>query len=892
MSMKKRLLALLLALCLAVAMLPGAALAAGTPFHDVKPGQWYSDAVSYVYNNGLMSGTGAASFGLNTPTNRGMITTILYSLADKPAVSGSVNFSDVSPNAYYAKAVQWASQEGVIKGLGNNRFGPNNPVSREQLAVMLYSFANYMGADTSKTLDLRHFSDYSRIDSWAIKPMQWAYCMGLLTGKQGNRIDPRGNATRSEVAVILYSFCEKVLGSGEETIYSVTFDHNYPGGPSPVQQVKAGQTVAAPADPTRQGYVFVGWFTAKEGGNPFSFDTAVNANTTVYAHWTPEQGGEIPPTGNVTVRFDYNFEGAPTGQSVLVPVGNKVESVAPPTREGYTFTGWYTQPSGGSLYSFDTAVTVDLTLYAHWTAAQTFQVAFNLNYEGCGPLPAMNVPQGEVCPQLGFDPTRENHLFLGWYTAPDDAGVLYNFDLPVTTNMTLYAHWKYNGPNYAKPYQTTSRIYQYDGSDPLKHFAMMGIPYTQGLVFEYGWGDETEASFNLYGQYEVMTFDVGHVDNGGRSTETLYFYFDGGSTPAFTLELKGNMSTEHVVLNVKNHVNLRIVRKGAGGYKYGMGNMLLLTADEALGQDIITPAIADMKPVNQTNLASGRVMPYQNSSRTYLYDGSDPLNNFRMMGIEYDQGVRFEYGWGDETDVAFNLGGGFDMLTFKVGHVDNGGRAEENLYVWADDELVDTISLIGVMGTSTYSLNVHGVNKLQLIRQGSGGYHYAIADITAYTAEDVQNNGLTVPALSAYDEVHQTNLAEGLVLPYQNSSRTYLYDGSDPINNFFLMNGEKFTQGVRFEYGWGDDTNVNFNLGHGFTTMTFTVGHIDNGGKADETLYIYKDSTLSEADTIHLTGSMVNTPITIDVTGVNNLRIDRKGSGGYAYGIANITVSN
>ena len=811
MSMKKRLLALLLALCLAVAMLPGAALAAGTPFHDVKPGQWYSDAVSYVYNNGLMSGTGATSFGLGTPTNRGMITTILYSLADKPAVSGSVNFSDVSPNAYYAKAVQWASQEGVIKGLGNNRFGPNSPVSREQLAVMLYSFANYMGADTSKTLDLRHFSDYSRIDSWAIKPMQWAYCMGLLTGKQGNRIDPRGNATRSEVAVILYSFCEKVLGSGEETIYSVTFDHNYPGGPSPVQQVKAGQTVAAPADPTR---------------------------------------------------------------------------------EGYTFTGWYTQPSGGSLYSFDTAVTVDLTLYAQWTAAQTFQVAFNLNYEGCGPLPAMNVPQGEVCPQLGFDPTRENHLFLGWYTAPDDAGVLYNFDLPVTTNMTLYAHWKYNGPNYAKPYQTTSRIYQYDGSDPLKHFEMMGIPYTQGLVFEYGWGDETEASFNLYGQYEVMTFDVGHVDNGGRSTETLYFYFDGGSTPAFTLELKGNMSTEHVVLNVKNHVNLRIVRKGAGGYKYGMGNMLLLTADEALGQDIITPAIADMKPVNQTNLASGRVMPYQNSSRTYLYEGSDPLNNFRMMGIEYDQGVRFEYGWGDETDVTFNLGGGFDMLTFKVGHVDNGGRAEENLYVWADDELVDTISLIGVMGTSTYSLNVHGVNKLQLIRQGSGGYHYAIADITAYTAEDVQNNGLTVPALSAYDEVHQTNLAEGLVLPYQNSSRTYLYDGSDPINNFFLMNGEKFTQGVRFEYGWGDDTNVNFNLGHGFTTMTFTVGHIDNGGKADETLYIYKDSTLSEADTIHLTGSMVNTPITIDVTGVNNLRIDRKGSGGYAYGIANITVSN
>lgn len=820
--MKKRLLALLLALCLVAALLPTTAMAAGTPFRDVKSTDWFYKQVQYVYENGLMGGTGSATFSPKTPTNRGMVAFILYKIEGEPAVTGSAGFTDVK-SQYFANAVTWAVQNKIVAGMGNNRFVPNGPVTREQLALMLYNYAKYKGYDITSSADLTRFSDYGKIHTWGREALAWANSIGLISGTSGNRIDPTGNAIRGQMAVILAAFCQKFVDE--------------------------------PVDP--------------DPGTP-----------------TP------PPSGKALVRFDYNYTGAPAGPVLTVEIGQRVEEIAQPTREGYTFLGWSAKPSGGTLFSFDTAISGDMTLYAQWSGAQTVQVAFDLGYENSGTIPPVNVVPGQLCPELTFTPQRENYKFEGWFTSPDDKGVKFDFaTTPVTAGMTLYAHWVYDGPNWAQPYQTSNRITYYDGTNPLNNFKMMGLEYDQGLVFSYGWADESDASFNLGGQYEVMTFLVGHVDNGGRSAETLYFYFDGGTTPALTLELTGNMSTEKVVLNVKNHTNLHIVRKGGGGYAYALANMLLLTEAEARAQEITTPAVSDMELLKQTNLASGRVQPYQISSRITLYDGVDPLNSFKMMGLEYTQGARLEYGWADDSDLTFNLGGGFDMLSFKVGHVDNGGRSEENIYVWADDELIDTIKLTGTMSTTTYSLNVQGVNKLHLARQGGGGYSYGLADITAYTASDVQDQGIVVPSLSGYAEVNQTNLAAGQVLPYQTTSRITLYNGADPVNEFFTMNGEKFIQGVRFAYGWADDSDVNFNLGKGFTTMTFTLGHVDGKAVTEETLYFYRDDETAPFATYALTGSMPNAPVTLDVTGINNLRIDRRGGGGYDYALGNITVS-
>lgn len=907
MSIKKRALSLLLALCLVVGLFPAAALASGNPFRDVKTSDWYYNQVQYVYSNGLMAGTNATSFSPKTPTNRGMIATIMYGIMDKPEISSNSPFTDVSPSAWYAKAVNWANQEGIVSGIGNNRFGPNSPVTRESLALMLFNFAKYLEIDTPQRSDLRSFRDYSQIHDWGLTALEWANATGLIGGKTGNKIDPRGNATRAEVAVILYAFCENVLsGAGDEpTIYTVTFDHNYPNGPAPFQQVEAGQTVSFPAAPSRDGYTFLGWFTESAGGTEFSSDTPIDGNLTLYAHWEaneepgPSAEPTIEPTAeptSYTVRFDYNFEGAPAGQVINVQAGQTVQSINPITREGFTFVGWFTEPAGGEIFSFDTAINSDMTLYAQWNAEQTFQVNFNLNYEGALPMDPVNVASGQLCQEPSYIPSRQDYQFDGWFTSPDEEGVKYSFaTTPVTQTFTLYAHWTYTGPVWAKPYQTSGSIGQYDGTDPVKNnFKMMGLTYTQGLRFEHSWsGGDSEAVFNLQGKYEVLTFDVGHVDNGGQASETLYFYFDGGTSPVAEIPLTGVMSTEHVVLNVKDKGQLRIVRKGGSDYCYATANMLLLTTAEAQGQNIVTPAIIDMKTINQTNLASGTILPYQISGSIAQYDGSDTLNNFKMTGIEYIQGLRFEHSWsGGNTDVVFNLGGGFDMVSFTAGHIDNGGDTKEEIRVYGDDKLLDTVALTGTMSTITYSVNTQNVNKLQLVRAGGSDYNYGLANITAYTAADLEEENISVPALSTYDEVYQTNLAEGPVVPYQTRGSIAVYDGTsqDP-NTKFTMTGMDFRQGVRFEHSWsGGDTDISFNLGKGFSTMTFTAGHVDGGGKSSAQLLIYKDGELDESSTVSLTGNMPNAPITLDVTGVNNLRIVRRGSSDYNYAMANITL--
>ena len=827
--MKKRLLALLLALCLVAALLPATALASGSPFQDVKPNDWFYKQVQYVYENDLMSGTGASTFSPKTPTNRGMVAFILYKLEGEPPVSGSAGFIDVT-SQYFAKAVTWAVQNKIAAGMGNNRFVPNGPVTREQLALMLYNYAKYKGYDTTSSADLTRFSDYGKIHTWGREALAWANSIGLISGTSGNRIDPTGNALRGQMAVILCAFCQRFVDE--------------------------------PVDP--------------DPGNP-----------------TPA------PSGKATVRFDYNYTGAPAGPALTVEVGQKVEAIAQPTREGYTFLGWYTRPSGGNLFSFDTAVSGDMTLYAQWSGAKTFAVSFNLNYEGGGNIETKNVPEGQPCPKLDFEPSREDYLFAGWYTAAAD-GVLFDFTAPVTANVTIYAHWTYNGPNWADPYQTVGSITKYDGSDPLKNFKMMGIEYSQGLVLDHNWKtDDTEASFNLGGKYEVLTLEIGHIDNGGRAENTLYIYFDGSKTPADEIKLTGNMSTEHYILNVKNRTNLRIVRKGGAHYSYALANMLLLTAAEAKEEGITTPAVSEMKTVEQTNLASGNVLPYQwgGEGDFVYYNGSDPLTNFKMMGLEYIQGVTIGHSWrtGD-SDMSFNLGKGFDLMSFTVGHVDGWGVQSNVIHVYKDDVLTNTIELNGIMATTTYTINVQGVNKLRLVRSGGASYGYALANITLKTSADVASEGITLPADIDSVEVNQTNLEAGPVLPYQQGGEgdVKYYNGTeaDKLAPFFMA-GTDYIQGLTMSHNWRTgDTEVLFNLGKGFTNFSFTAGHIDKYGMGNAVLYIYKDGVLDESATITLEGNMPNVEdVKLDVTGVNHLRIVRHGQADYGYGMANITVS-
>ena len=179
-------------------------------FLDVRTGDWYYDAVKYAVENGLMSGTGTYTFEPNTTLSRGMIAQMLYALEGKPSISSANNFTDVSSSDWYDKAASWAQSKGIITGYEDGRFGPNDPLTREQLALILYNYAKSEGHSTSTKADLSKFADGTSTSPWAQQAMSWAVGEGLLSGRGVSMLYPTGTATRAEVAQIMMNFCENV----------------------------------------------------------------------------------------------------------------------------------------------------------------------------------------------------------------------------------------------------------------------------------------------------------------------------------------------------------------------------------------------------------------------------------------------------------------------------------------------------------------------------------------------------------------------------------------------------------------------------------------------------------------------------------------------------------
>lgn len=180
-----------------------------TTFADVPASAWYYNAVEYVYENGLMSGVSGGRFAPNDTLTRAMLVQTLYAMEGRPAAA-SAGFADVASGDWYASAVNWAAANGVVSGVSETGFGPNNALTREQLALILYRFAQYKGYDVAGTSDLAAYADGSSVSSWAAEAMGWAVDAGLISGVGGNQIAPTGTASRAQVAQILMNFCENV----------------------------------------------------------------------------------------------------------------------------------------------------------------------------------------------------------------------------------------------------------------------------------------------------------------------------------------------------------------------------------------------------------------------------------------------------------------------------------------------------------------------------------------------------------------------------------------------------------------------------------------------------------------------------------------------------------
>lgn len=183
----------------------------GLPFKDVKTADWFYNDVKYVYEKGMMAGTAADVFAPNATTTRAMIVTILYRLEGSPAVTGTSAFVDVPAGQWYTDAVNWAAANQIVKGTSATTFAPNDSITREQMAAILYRYAQYKGYDITKKADLSGYSDNGQVSAYAKDALAWANAAKLINGVTNTTLAPQGNATRAQVSAILHRFCDGVV---------------------------------------------------------------------------------------------------------------------------------------------------------------------------------------------------------------------------------------------------------------------------------------------------------------------------------------------------------------------------------------------------------------------------------------------------------------------------------------------------------------------------------------------------------------------------------------------------------------------------------------------------------------------------------------------------------
>ena len=206
-TIRQRLHALLLLAALTISLAVPASAAGSLPFTDVD-GHWALDAIEYVYDNGMMYGTTSTKFSPGTELTRGMLVTVLYRLDGSPAVDGGSAFTDVPDGAFYSKPVAWASQNGIVEGVGNHEFLPKKSITREQIATIFYRYyAGYLG-NSAPSSSLSGYTDQGSVSGFAREPMAWAVYSGLIRGinasHEAPRLEPQSTSTRAQVATLIH----------------------------------------------------------------------------------------------------------------------------------------------------------------------------------------------------------------------------------------------------------------------------------------------------------------------------------------------------------------------------------------------------------------------------------------------------------------------------------------------------------------------------------------------------------------------------------------------------------------------------------------------------------------------------------------------------------------
>ncbi len=213
----------------------------GLPFKDVKADAWFYDAVSFVYNNGIMNGTSDDTFSPNAKTNRAMVVTVLYRLENEPEINVISPFKDLK-QSWYIPAVNWAYENEIVKGMSETTFSPTGNITREQMATILFRYSQYKGYDTSASNDLKAYTDAGKVSSWALEAMKWANGTGLITGMTIDTLVPGGASTRAQLATILQRFIDF---AGTDPMYAAVenFESKYASGGTVNMSMGSGEMV-------------------------------------------------------------------------------------------------------------------------------------------------------------------------------------------------------------------------------------------------------------------------------------------------------------------------------------------------------------------------------------------------------------------------------------------------------------------------------------------------------------------------------------------------------------------------------------------------------------------------------------------------------------------------
>lgn len=485
-------------------------------FKDVPAGTWYQPWVKYASSNGLMTGLkddlGGYSgyFDPDAQLTRAQVATVLWRAAGSPS-QGSSKFPDTVKGSWYDEAVAWCVSAGVVTGYTSGPdkgcFRPDRAVTREELATMVWRFAKTQGIDVSNP-DPTKFNatvDHASVSSFAVEPLKWTAAAGIMGGVDyGNGqygLEPQGTATRAQAAKVFSVLVRDILSGKVQvpTVGKCTITFNSNGGSAVKSQtVKPGGKVTKPANPTKTGHTFKGWYSDKGCKTAFNFNTQVKSNITLYAKWEANK---------VKVTFDAN--GGSTVAAQQVGYGSKAKTPTAPTRRGYDFEGWYSDKGLTKAYDFKTAVKSNITLYAKWQRQEAYAILYS---------------DGLLCFQYGNEPDKSHGTVVNSWTGfegktPADAPVSWSPESTVRP-------WTLNGADRraVKSVVVRDRIsvaYGYKYFDGLENCTSMDIN-------KFDVSKATDLSYMFKGCSSVVALNVSSWDVS--KTEKLNSMFSGCSS--------------------------------------------------------------------------------------------------------------------------------------------------------------------------------------------------------------------------------------------------------------------------------------------------------------------------------------------------------------------------